>query len=514
MRAALTRLLTLVLIGVTASAISQAASGDMRSHKLAPGDRIMVTVFGQAELSGDFPIDGAGNIQMPLVGAIPVGWTTIEECQQRLMARLADGFLRNPGVTVRIIEFRPIYVLGDVRAPGSYPFRFGLSGLSAIALAGGVGSAEVRQSTAIADLLAAEERVRVMDGTRQGLIVHLARLEAERNGKSVFEIPEIGDAAGNPDGAALVQEEQAQLATALKAHELAIGLLRRQQPRVQTEIDATQEQIGLETRQLRVNQTRLKEYGRLSKLGLGRMFTELELQSLAVQRELNISRLNAELARLHVNLGDLDIRVEEAESARQLRIANELRETRLRFREIEASLLSAREVLELRQQQAGVIAGAEGIARSYGLLLTRGETGRLRPVAVDEDVALEPGDILEVRRLRIDPEPDPERTARTETCDKRVDVSCSDRISASLTGQGNRQNPSRREHLRERTGGNWRVSEPVALEARRRRHPHWPEGTRPAGIWRPPAGDLFLPPGLPPIGLFSGRTSTAPMLYE
>ena len=62
MRAALTRLLMLGLLGVIASAVSQAASGDMRSHKLAPGDRIMVTVFGEAELSGDFPIDGAATI--------------------------------------------------------------------------------------------------------------------------------------------------------------------------------------------------------------------------------------------------------------------------------------------------------------------------------------------------------------------------------------------------------------------------------------------------------------------
>jgi protein involved in polysaccharide export with SLBB domain len=38
---------------------------------LRAGDRITVTVYGPAELSGDFPIDGAGNIRMPLVGAIP-----------------------------------------------------------------------------------------------------------------------------------------------------------------------------------------------------------------------------------------------------------------------------------------------------------------------------------------------------------------------------------------------------------------------------------------------------------
>ena len=147
----LVKLLVLALIAASTcticrSVVSAASAtdagtpmGDMRSYKLASGDRITVTVFGQSDLSGDFLIDGAGNIHLPLIGAVVVSQTTIDACQQRLTERLADGLLKNPRVSVRVSEFRPIHILGDVRVPGSYPFRFGLSALGAIALAGGIG---------------------------------------------------------------------------------------------------------------------------------------------------------------------------------------------------------------------------------------------------------------------------------------------------------------------------------------------------------------------------------------
>src|SRR5262245_8341155 len=345
--------------------------GDMRAYKLAPGDRITVTVFGQPDLSGDFRIDGAGNIQMPLIGAVTVGQGTMRPCDRSLPDRLADGVLNNPRVSVRVSEFRPIHVLGDVRVPGSYPFRFGLTALGAIALAGGVGLSDVRQSVVMAELLAGEERVKVLDAMRLSLTVRLARMEAERLGKNTFEVREFTNAAWRHDGAtlepisndvgideinAVMREEQDQLAAGAKEHEQTVALFKRQKPRVQTEIEATNEQVASEKLQLQLSRERLKEYSQLARRGLMRADTELEMKRQVAQHESKISRLNAELARLDFGLGDLDIRIQEAENSRRLRMASDLRETRMRLREIEASLPPALEMLELRRSQAGLVA--------------------------------------------------------------------------------------------------------------------------------------------------------------
>jgi polysaccharide biosynthesis/export protein len=419
---------------------------DMRAYKLAPGDRITVTVFGQPDLSGDFLIDGAGNVQMPLIGAVSVGQITIDGCQQRLTERFADGVLNNPRVSVRVNEFRPVHVLGDVRLPGSYPFRFGLSALGAIALAGGVGLSDVRQSVVMAELLAGEERVKVLDAMRLSLTVRLARMAAERAGKDTFEVggtrnpawrgdvpglQPIGDGVGNDEIDAVMQEEHDQLATDAKGHEETIALLRRQKPKVQMEIAATKEQIASETQQLQLSQARLKEYTRLAQRGLVRTMTEIEAQRQVAQDEAKISRLKAELARLDLNLGDLDIRMHEAENSRRLRMATELRDARTRLREIEASLPPARELLEVRRQQVGLVAATGPLGQSYRILLTRGQGGS--PMVIDEGTPLEPGDILEVRRLRQDGG----SSTTTATCGQGGGPSCVDRRAASLTPPSN-----------------------------------------------------------------------------
>ena len=90
MRMPLIKFLTAAVIVLLAGAVEAKGPGDSRGYTLAPGDRITVTVFGQADLSGDFLIDGAGEIQMPLLGAVHVGQSTIEECRQRLTERCHD----------------------------------------------------------------------------------------------------------------------------------------------------------------------------------------------------------------------------------------------------------------------------------------------------------------------------------------------------------------------------------------------------------------------------------------
>jgi polysaccharide biosynthesis/export protein len=401
-RVVVTKLFAVAIILLSVGMVRAKEATDVRSYLLAPGDRITVTVFGQAELSGDFLIDAAGEIQMPLIGAVRVGRSTLEESRQRLAERLADGFVKNPTVSVRVSEFRPIYVLGEVRSPGSYPFRFGLTGLSAIALAGGMGLPDLRPGGAMADLVSAEERLKVLTWTRLGLLVRLARIEAERTGKSSFEAPEAPDKASDIDISLLLNEEKEQLQIALQAHAQTIALLQSQRPKIQSEIETTEKQIQVETNQLNLVKTKLVEFDALAKRGLGRSITELDLQRQAADREGMISRLKGDLARLDSKLGDLDIRAQEAENSRQTRVMNELREAKLKLREIDAFLPAAKEVLELRQQQTGGTATGEGVGRSYRIVLTRGGVRQPSLNSAEEDFALQPGDIIEVRRLKLD----------------------------------------------------------------------------------------------------------------
>jgi polysaccharide biosynthesis/export protein len=96
--------------------------GDIGDYGLAPGDRITVTVLGQTELSGDVLVDGAGNIRLPILGAVPVMGLTIVKAETLIRERLADGILVRPMINVRIGELRPCIFLATSGPPG--PIRF------------------------------------------------------------------------------------------------------------------------------------------------------------------------------------------------------------------------------------------------------------------------------------------------------------------------------------------------------------------------------------------------------
>jgi protein involved in polysaccharide export with SLBB domain len=105
--------------------------------RLAPGDKLRITVYGEDKLSGEYQIDNAGSLSIPLAGTIPAAGLTKTELEQELTKQLKSQYLRNPKVTVDVASFRPFYVLGEVTKPGEYQFRSGLNVLSAIAIAGG-----------------------------------------------------------------------------------------------------------------------------------------------------------------------------------------------------------------------------------------------------------------------------------------------------------------------------------------------------------------------------------------
>src|SRR5262245_5397606 len=116
------------------NAIIEAAKG---SPRLQAGEKIRVTVYGEASLSGDYQIDPSGYLSLPLAGTVKAAGLTQAELEQELGKKFRSEYRRNPRVTVSIMEFRPFYILGEIEKPGAYPYTSGLNVLSAIAIAGG-----------------------------------------------------------------------------------------------------------------------------------------------------------------------------------------------------------------------------------------------------------------------------------------------------------------------------------------------------------------------------------------
>lgn len=115
------------------------ATSASEPYTLAAGDRLRVIVFGQDSLSNTYSVDGAGRIAMPLIGSVPVQGRTVPDVEREIAARLRNGFVREPRVSVEVEAFRPFFVLGEVTNAGQYPYVEEMTARTAIAIAGGFG---------------------------------------------------------------------------------------------------------------------------------------------------------------------------------------------------------------------------------------------------------------------------------------------------------------------------------------------------------------------------------------
>jgi len=110
---------------------------DDASYRLRPGDKLSLVVFGVKDLSGELQIAAEGTIALPLVDNVKAAGLTVTELTDAVREKLMAGYLRDPKVTIQIVNYRPFYILGEVKTPGGYPFVPGMTVTNAVALAGG-----------------------------------------------------------------------------------------------------------------------------------------------------------------------------------------------------------------------------------------------------------------------------------------------------------------------------------------------------------------------------------------
>lgn len=106
-------------------------------YLLGPGDQVRVIVFNEPQLSGQFFVGTNGEISMPLIGTLVVAGKTVAEASELVRGEFAQGYLREPRISMQIDTYRPFFILGEVGQPGQYPFATGMTVMNAIATAKG-----------------------------------------------------------------------------------------------------------------------------------------------------------------------------------------------------------------------------------------------------------------------------------------------------------------------------------------------------------------------------------------
>jgi polysaccharide export outer membrane protein len=107
-------------------------------YRLGPGDQLRVITFADEQLTGEFHVSDHGTISLPLLGPVPVAGRTTTEAEQEISRALKKAELfRSPSVSVEVLAYRPVFILGEVAKPGQYPYQPGMTVVTAVSVAGG-----------------------------------------------------------------------------------------------------------------------------------------------------------------------------------------------------------------------------------------------------------------------------------------------------------------------------------------------------------------------------------------
>lgn len=108
------------------------------AYRLGPGDVVRLITFGEENLTGEFRVSDSGTIALPLVGLVHAAGLSPDALGTRVgKALVKANLLRAPSISVEVIAYRPIFVLGEVSKPGQYPYQPGMTVVTAAAVAGG-----------------------------------------------------------------------------------------------------------------------------------------------------------------------------------------------------------------------------------------------------------------------------------------------------------------------------------------------------------------------------------------
>lgn len=126
-------------------------------YRLATGDRISITVFGEPELSMQVQLSDNKTLNYPFLGNLTVHGHSPKELETKIADGLRGDYLLDPIVQVQIMDYRPFYIHGEVKKPGSYSFQPGMTVIQAVAMAGGFTSRAEKDDISIFRANAEEE---------------------------------------------------------------------------------------------------------------------------------------------------------------------------------------------------------------------------------------------------------------------------------------------------------------------------------------------------------------------
>jgi len=378
-------------------------------YRLDVGDVIEISVAAVPELQRRVPVQLDGSISFPTLGTIAVAGLSPLEMQAKIQATLATKVIRRrmpdghedaitvepSDVTATVIEYRPIYVNGDVSKPGEHPYRPLMTVHQAVALSGGydVGHATINNPfLQVADLKTEYESLWMESAKEQ---MHVGRLKAELEGKDNIDQTVPADA---PIPRSMVLEivrlENEELKTRLADYQREKEFLQRGIKQADLQIGVLTEQASKEEEGVRADADELKRATDLYSKGTLTSQRVTDARRAVLLSSTRKLQTTATLMQVRKQQDDFSRQLEKLDDQRRIALLQELQDASVKLGEIRSKLQGVREKLQYAASVRSQLVGGSG-NRPQISVLRKGEKGWESSLA-NEELELLPGDVVEV----------------------------------------------------------------------------------------------------------------------
>lgn len=345
-------------------------------------------------LDGDYTIDSSGRIAFPFLGPTKSAGETTADLAATISAglRQALALTNAPDVTVQVAQFGPVYVTGDVKTPGKYPFAPGLNVIQAVSLAGGESRTADYNTPTEHDLITAQGADQVMQDQLLRLQITRARIDAELTNQSTFALP--GPIAGNAKAQDLAKVEQSVMTADIQQVTSQLDALKAQMATLTNELSVLQQKRQSTDQQVKIDQQELDNVRKLASRGLAtndrvasaaRDLSDLQVQGL----DIDTAVLQAQQAMGQAQQQSAQLVSKHTADLTQLRQQTDQQIVELQLKLATQKQLIANAAAYVAQQ----LPGGDIPAFTYTYSIMRGA----QQVSATPSSTVEPGDVVMVK---------------------------------------------------------------------------------------------------------------------
>ncbi|WP_027666995.1 polysaccharide biosynthesis/export family protein [Rhizobium leguminosarum] len=374
----------------------------------APQTKIRLTIVqwmqskGQYErwdaLGGEYTVSDEGAVFLPFLGSVSVGNRDNTSLTNEIAKRLQEkiGLVQPPAVTIEILEYPPIYVVGDVTTPGQYKFRSGLTVLQSLAMSGGPFRAtSLQQSQTIK--LAGE--LREIDHSLLRSTAKLARLQAEMTGaKEITFDRTLG--VDQQYAAGIYNEERVIFQARANALDRQSKALTELRDLLNSEVGMLGEKVQGSEDNIKSIEDQLTSVKTLVTKGLTVSSRQLDLERLLTTYRSNRLDLVTAIMRGRQAISETTRNLEGLYDTRRSEVASELQSEQARLDQLKLKREMTQKLL-LDDLAAGGSSNITDEALPLTFTVSRRSEGQIRQFQASETTALIPGDVVRVVRTPI-----------------------------------------------------------------------------------------------------------------